>query len=177
MNNKIPVSLTLAVLVLMMSTLNLTIATKEEPKFEVILTSHSLKIPTEPEEKVSFDSWLYITNPSKEMEREGTDVFHSIKVNWVNLTYIEPDGSSYWMVIYPDGTVMDPDGQYYMPGLGSRIRTIVYPMEKALVFYVGWSYSLEWGIQRGIYTFIYTVNTEYEEQTFELIETFQVTLQ
>jgi len=69
MNKKILASLMLVVLVLMSSTLNLVSAPKDikKPKCKVILSSHSIKLPNE---NPTFEAWIYVTNPSKEMERE-----------------------------------------------------------------------------------------------------------
>jgi len=180
MNKKILASLMLVVLVLMSSTLNLVSAPKDikKPKCEVILSSHSIKLPNE---NPTFEAWIYVTNPSKEMEREpfgdiphGCIVLHCIKVNWLKFTHIRPDGASWWWILYPNGEVIDPEGKYYDPGFGNRIKTIVYPMEKALVYYGGWMFAQD--SQKGVHRYIYTVNVEYEGQILDLVATFQFTV-
>jgi len=77
--------------------------------------------------------------------------------------------------VYPDGTVITPSGVFNVPGLGERIRTVVHPMEKALVWYIGWGWTSDQ--EQGIHNFIFKVNIEYEGETLELVETFQVILQ
>ncbi len=146
-----------------------------EPRCEVVLSSHVVMRPTDPADEVILENWMYVTNPSREMERTGTVVHHSINVNWINLTQVWPGGGSGFMQVYPNGTVVTSTGTFYGPEWGDRIRTVVYPMEKALVWYSGWEFLST--SSPGIWNFIFTVNFEYEEQPMELVETFQVVVQ
>ena len=183
MKKKVFVSFAMITVFLMTLILSLASAPRDikEPKCEVILSSHLIMRPTNPGEKEILENWMYMTNPSKEMERIGTGipgesmVLHSINVNWVNLTSITPSGASAFMQVYPNGTVVTDSGTFYSPGWGDRIRTVVHPMEKALVWYSGWEFIST--SQQGTWSFIFKVNIEYEEQTLELVETFQIITQ
>ncbi|UCE29618.1 MAG: hypothetical protein JSV85_02550 [Candidatus Bathyarchaeota archaeon] len=180
MKKKIFVSFLMITVFLMTLTLSLANAPTDikEPKCEVILSSHVIMLPTDPGEEEVLETWIYITNPSKEMERMGIGIpgtHHSINVNWVNLTQIWSSGGSAFMQVYPNGTVVTDTGTFYSPGWGDRIRTVVHPMERALVWYSGWQFVST--SQQGIWDFIFKVNVEYEEQTIELVETFHVIAQ
>jgi len=71
-----------------------------EPKCEVELSSHIIVLPTDPGEEVPFETWFYVTNPSREMETiwpSSPGTLHSINVNWVNLTHTYPSIGSTFM--------------------------------------------------------------------------------
>ncbi len=180
MIKKVLLSVVMITVFLMAFTLSFVSALRDvkEPKYEVILSSHAILRPTDPGEGEVLETWVYVTNPSREMERIGTGIpgtLHSINVNWVNFTQTWPSGGSGFMQVYPNGTIVTDAGTFYGPGWGDRIRTVVHPMEKALVWYVGWEF--ESTSQQGIWSFTFTVNIEYEEQTSELVKTVQVVVQ
>ncbi len=177
MKKRVVISFAMIAVFLVTLTLNIASAPGEsrDPKYEVALSTRIIMIPTDPMEVARLEAWMYLTNPSREMERTDTSILHSIGVNWVKWTMIAPEGTSGFMQVYPNGTVVTEMGIFYSPEWGDRIRTVVHPMEKALVFYVGWEFSSNW--PKGILNLIFEVNIEYEEQTLELVETLQVNAQ
>ncbi len=180
MKKKVLLSFAMITVFLVTFTFNFASAPRDirEPRCEVILSPHLIIRPTDPGEDEILETWMYVTNPSREMERIGAGIpgtHHSINVNWVNITQIPPSGGSAFMQVYPNGTVVTNTGTFYGPGWGDRIRTVVHPMEKALVWYMGWEFIST--SQQGIWNFIFKVNIEYEEQISELVETFQVIVQ
>lgn len=113
-----------------------------------------------------FDSWIFVTNPSRNMDTQGDPStggrlpVHVVTCNSIRLV---------WTL--PDGTVASDETFYPgVPPLAYRWNPIVNPMEDSMVFFVGWNM---FGVP-GKHTFTYTLSVTYEGQTYLLTDTFNI---
>ena len=128
-----------------------------KPAFNVLLSAATAHVGG------MVDTFLYVTNPSHNLETAGMPVqtrqlVHAAVVNFVTCE-----------VLYPDGTT---ETDTFAPGgiFNYRWDPIVNPLERDLVFFLGWSV----GGQKGVIHFKYTLDVTFEGQTFDLVETFRV---
>ena len=127
-----------------------------KPTFHVVLSTVTAHVGG------MVDTFLYLTNPSHNMETFGTPVQsrNLVHVAVVDLLTCE--------VLYPDGTTET----YTAPGgiFDYRLDPVVNPLERSLVFFLGWSVKENAGVCR----FKYTLTVTFTGQTFDLVETFRV---
>ncbi len=154
------------------------------PLFRIRVTEHAVETnsPDEPQEEWdNFDTWLYVTNPSKDMETEwftwmddeeekiGRRPVHIVEILSLTVTWTNPDGEidefdpltphNYapyrWITRdFPDDVSM----------------TAVYPGETAVACYIGWYNPQE----PGVYKVKYVLSVAYEGETFDLTQEFRI---
>ena len=107
----------------------------KRPRFTVRITRRVVPIGE------SFDTWLYVTNPSRDMETQPSEQWERMPVHVVEalkLTVI--------IVRVSDGEIRSWELTPEDPEIIShRWDPIVYPGERSLVFFVGWLLSEEEG--------------------------------
>ena len=139
------------------------------PILKVSLTSKLTYIDGEP-----VDTWLYVTNPSRSMDRLGllpdppyTEILHTITINYLQINFIDSDGTEYINTYYPpEGEPQDWDDY--------RWDAVVNPRETSLVFYIGWRWISELGSVPGVVRFMYLLNCEYEGLEYNLVYKFAI---
>jgi hypothetical protein len=128
-------------------------ATGNMPKLSIRVSDYNI---LEISEAGFTDHWLYVTNPSWNMERPPFGNFHNVTLNQLDLT-----------VKYPNGT--SETFPYMNVGLPTRWNPTIKPGETVLVFYLG--YYLP---DIGIHAFTYTIEAEYEDATYILEKTVRI---
>ena len=123
------------------------------PKFTVKVSQHEIGISPD-----YVETWLYLRNPSKLMERDGTTIYHKVVINHLTIYFEHPDGETTWF--------FDPYNPEHWGH--DRWKTEILPGEETLVFFIGYEYAII-----GIWTYKYTLNVEYEGETFDLVCTFK----
>ena len=126
----------------------------KSPKFSVKISGHEVGVSPD-----YVETWLYLRNPSKLMERDGTTIYHKVVINHLTIYFVDPAGETSWF--------FDP----YNPDHWGhdRWKTEVLPGEETLVFFIGYEFSTV-----GIREFRYTLNVEYEGETFDIVRTFNI---
>ena len=134
-------------------------ASRDSPSMKVALNTTTINMDG------VFDSWIFVTNPSRNMDTSGSTPGWRLPVHVVTCNNLT--------VVYrlPNGTVVD--GGTFSPGDGFleyRWNPIVNPMENSMVFFIGFG---TWEMP-GRYAFTYTLNVTYEGQNYLLQDTFQI---
>ena len=127
------------------------------PKFTVQISEHEIGVSPE-----YVETWLYLRNPSKLMERDGTTIYHKVVINHLTIYFEHPDDETTWFFDPYNPTHWGHD----------RWKTEILPGEEALIFYVAYEYSTP-----GIRSYRYTLNVEYEGETFDIVRTFNIVVQ
>ena len=114
----------------------------------------------------TFDTWLYVTNPSRNMETQQSDSgrmpVHVVEVESLEITIVRMS----------DGEISPFGGTYTPSDLPQRWDPIVYPGERSLVFFVGWALVEKDYWEPGAFEFTYTLEVTFEGENFELTRTF-----
>jgi hypothetical protein len=139
------------------------------PKMEVSRTSKVAYI-----DQTEFDTWVYVTNPSRSLDRlmllpdpPYTEILHTVTINYLKINYIDTDGIEYFLEFYPpEGEPQDWDDY--------RWDAVVNPRETSLVFYVGFQWTSDVGSVSGLAHFTYLLNCEYEGIEYDLVDTFTI---
>ena len=131
-----------------------------KPTFHVVLSTVTAHVGG------MVDTFLYLTNPSHNMETFGTPIqtrqlVHAAVVNSLTCEVLYPDGTTETPTFDPS----DPNGMFAW-----RWDPVVNPLERSLVFFLGWSV----GGNAGVVRFKYTLTVTFEGQTSDLVETFRV---
>ena len=123
-------------------------------KFTVKVSDHAIGLSPD-----YVETWLYLRNPSKLMERDGTTIYHKVVINHLTIYFEHPDGETTWF--------FDPYNPEHWGH--DRWKTEILPGEETLVFFIGYEYAIP-----GIWAYKYTLNVEYEGETFDLVCTFNI---
>jgi hypothetical protein len=109
------------------------------------------------------DTWLFVTNPSHDLTTVGSSggrtIVHVVTVESLTCAQVYPNGTTETDTFTPNDVMF-----HY------RWDPVVNPLERSLVFFVGWNAAETTGIWR----FKYTLTVTYEGQTFNLVESFRV---
>lgn len=172
--NKKKILLLLSVVLLSSTIIYVVGLTKQSivtPKLKLQL---STKGELEPEG--AFDAWIYVTNPCKLMERQGSQLlFHVAEVNYFEASIEVESVLTDHYRFYPNGTIEELiyGGVGYLPGYELRWDSIIRPMETTLVFYGGWKMD---PTDIGECNFNYVVNVDLDGNNYDLEESFTITV-
>ena len=138
------------------------------PRFKIWITRRVVPIGE------SFDTWLFVTNPSRDMETQSAEQWermpvHVVEVLSLKVFIVSMSNGETQSYVFP---LEDPKDWQKISG---RWNPFVYPGERSLVFFVGWLLSEKedfW--EAGPYEFIYILQVSFEGETFELVKTFMI---
>jgi len=135
-----------------------------QPKLTVQLSRRAMELDSDE----FMDTWLYVRNPSRDMETTypvfPREIVHVVEVIDLDVVITLPDGTLETYNLAPD----------YTP---YRWDTTVYPGETSLVYFVGWQFPSGDGYETGVYRFTYTLNVDFEGEGFNLVRAFSLRVQ